>query len=100
LSDHVEYWWISHNTAVQPAEVTFRAGIPVHVRLIGSRDIIAAASVELVERLPALPRPILERPVASSPPPRQQSGSPLWLIGIIVLTLLYWFSGQLFDAIK
>ncbi len=100
MSDRVEYWWISHDTDIQPGEVTFRAGIPAHIRLIGSRDIIAAASVELVERLPAAPRPILQRSVASPPPTPQKSGSLLWFIGIIVLTLVYWFSGQLFDAIK
>jgi hypothetical protein len=100
LSDRVEYWWINYETDIQPGEVTFRAGIPAHIRLIGSRDIIAAAAVELVERLPATPRPVLQRAVPPPPPAPQKSGSPLWLIGIIVLTLLYWFSGQLFDAIK
>lgn len=101
MNDRVEYWWVSHNADIQPAEVTFRGGIPVHVRLIGSRDIVAAALIELMERLPAAPRPVFERPeppLASAP--RQKSGSLLWLIGIILLTLVYWFSGSIFDAIK
>jgi hypothetical protein len=100
LSDRVEYWWVSYNAEVQPAEVTFRGGIPIHMRLIGSRDIIAAASIELMDRLPATPRPVLERARAPSPPARRKPTSPMWLIGIIVMTLLYWFSGQIFDAIK
>ncbi len=100
LSDRIEYWWISYDVEVQPAEVTFRGGIPAHIRLIGSQQIIAAASVVLVDRLPAAPRPVLERATTPPPPARQKSSSPMWLIGIIVLTLLYWFSGQVFDAIK
>jgi hypothetical protein len=102
LSDRVEYWWVRHDTTIQPAEVTFRGGIPFHVRLIGIRDLIPAAAIELLERLPAAPRPVLDRisTAAPAPPAPQKSGSLLWLIGIIVLMLVYWFSGALFDAIK
>lgn len=100
MNDHIEYWWIIYNTDVQPAEVTFRGGIPIHARLIGSRDIVAATLIELMERLPSAPRPALERFQAPAPPVQRQPTSPLWLVGIILLLLVYWFSGYLFDAIK
>jgi hypothetical protein len=100
LSDHIEYWWIRYAADVQPAEVTFRGGIPVHGRVIGSRDLIAAASIELLERLPAAPKPALARVEAPLPRTSPPTGSPLWLIGIIVLILVYWFSGYVFDALK
>jgi len=100
LSDRVEYWWVSYNAEMQPAEVTFRGGIPVHARLIGSRDLIAAALIELVDRLPAAPQRVFERVAMPAPPTHQKSGSLMWLIGIIVLTLLSLFSGYIFDAIK
>jgi len=99
LSDRVEYWWVSYNAETQPAEVTFRGGIPVHARLIGTRDLIAAALIELVDRLPAAPKPVLERAAPPSLPPRQPT-SPMWLIGIIALILLTWFSGDIFDLLK
>ena len=99
MSDRVEYWWIFSNGDVQPAEVTFRAGIPSHVRIIGSRDIVAAASVELVNRLPAAPVPVLKRAAAPHPPAREKT-SPIWLIGIVLLLLVYWFSGSIFDTIR
>lgn len=100
MSDHIEYWWIRYAADIQPAEVTFRGGIPVHGRVIGSRDLIAAASIELLERLPAAPKPAPVRVEAPVPRTSSPSGSPLWLIGIIVLTLIYWFSGYIFDAVK
>lgn len=100
MDDRVEYWWVSSNADIQPAEVTFRGGIPIHIRLIGSRDILAAAAVELLERLPAAPRPVLKRMEAPVPPAQPQSIRLIWLVGIIVLILISWFSGQLFDAIK
>lgn len=100
LSDHVEYWWVTFSNEVQPAEVTFRGGIPVHARLIGSRDIVTANLLELMERLPATPKRIFEQHQPPSTPSPRQPTSPLWLIGIILLTLVYWFSGYLFDALK
>jgi hypothetical protein len=100
LSDRTEYWWISYAAAIQPAEVTFRGGIPVHGRVIGSRDIIAAASIELVERLPAAPRPTSGKVDTPLPRVSRPASSPMWLIGIIVLILVYWFSGYIFDALK
>jgi hypothetical protein len=100
VDDRVEYWWVSSNADIQPAEVTFRGGIPIHIRLIGSRDILAAAAVELLERLPAAPRPVLERTEVIVPPARSRSIRLIWLIGMIALILIYWFSGQLFDVLK
>jgi hypothetical protein len=100
VSDRIEFWWIRYAADVQPAEVTFRGGIPVHGRVIGSRELIAAASIELLERLPAAPKPALGRIEAPQPRTNPPSSSPLWLIGIIVLTLVYWFSGYIFDALK
>ncbi|MBZ6078657.1 hypothetical protein [Microvirga puerhi] len=101
MSDRVEYWWVDCDAGIQPAEVTFRSEIPIHIRLIGSRDIIAAASVELMERLPAAPRLTIQRtPPPSAPEPPRQSVSLLWLVGIILLILVYWFSGPLFDVLK
>lgn len=99
MSDKVEYWWVSHNAEAQPAEVTFRGGIPIHARLIGSRDIIAATSVDLIGRLPAAPTPVLKQAEAPPPAPREPT-SPLWLVGIVLLLLVYWFSGAIFDALR
>ncbi|QFU15596.1 hypothetical protein [Microvirga thermotolerans] len=102
MSDRVEYWWVRYEADIQPAEVTFRGGIPLHARLIGMRDIQAAASVDLIERLPAAPRPVLER-AAPLPSPRtstDRSGRLVWLLGIILLTLIVLYSGRLFDALK
>jgi hypothetical protein len=50
--------------------------------------------------LPAAPKPALGRIEAPRPRTNPPSSSPLWLIGIIVLTLVYWFSGYIFDALK
>lgn len=99
LSDKVEYWWVSHNGDVQPAEIAFRNGMPSHVRVIGSRDIVAAASVELMDRLPAAPGALPVRMV-DAPRPVREPTSPVWLVGIILLLLVYWFSGSIFDAIR
>jgi hypothetical protein len=101
LSDRVEYWWIRYEADTQPAEVAFRGGIPVHARLIGSQDALAATSFELMERLPPAPRPVLEQAALPRPhTPADRSGSLLWLVGIILLTLIVLFSGRLFDALK
>lgn len=99
MNDRVEYWWVSYNAGVQPAEVTFRGNVPAHARIIGSRDILPAASLELMDRLPAAPKPGLERKEAPTQPAREPT-SPIWLIGIVLLLLVYWFSGSLFDAIR
>lgn len=104
MSDRVEYWWVSFDAVTQPAEVTFRGGIPVHVRLIGSRDLVSASFIELVERLPAVPKSVLQRSLPAAPTPspaaRESSVAPIWLIGIVLLMLVYWLSGPLFDALK
>lgn len=102
MNDRVEYWWIRHEADTQPAEVTFRGGIPVHARLIGLQDVLVATSFELMERLPPAPRPVLEQaaPPPQPQPPADRSGSLLWLVGIILLTLIVLFSGRLFDALK
>ena len=99
MNDRIEYWWVDCNAEVQPAEVTFRGGIPVHARIIGSRDVLPTASLELIGRLPAAPKPGLERSEPPAPPARETT-SPIWLIGIILLLLVYWFSGSIFDAIR
>lgn len=101
LSDRVEYWWIRQEAGIQPAEVTFRGGIPIHARLIGTQETLAAISFELMERLPAAPRPVLEQAAPPAPrTPADRSGRIVWLVGIILLTLIVLFSGRLFDALK
>ncbi|MCB8822795.1 hypothetical protein [Microvirga rosea] len=104
MSDREEYWWVNYDANIQPAEVTFRGEIPIHARLIGTRDIVPATAFRLIERLPASPRPVFEKIEAaqlSAPPPQSaQSVRLVWLIGIILLMLVYLFSGRIFDAIK
>ncbi|WP_262268576.1 hypothetical protein [Microvirga yunnanensis] len=101
MDDRKEYWWVHHEAAVQPAEVDFVGGIPVGFRFIGRAGTIAASSAELLERLPAPPRPVL-KPQAPQPAPAEprRRGSWLWFIGILLLILVAQCSGDLFDLIK
>jgi len=102
MDDRREYWWVSYNATVQPAEVGFVGGIPVRFRFIGMEGTIPAASAELIERLPAPPAPVI-RPQASEyppPQPRRRSGSWLWFFGVLLLILVAQCSGQLYDMIK
>jgi hypothetical protein len=101
MDDRREYWWVSYEARIQPAEVGFAGGIPVSFRFIGMTGSIPAASAELIERLPAPPVPVIRPSIAPSPQPQQQrSGSWLWFIGILLLILVAQCSGQLFDMIK
>jgi hypothetical protein len=102
MDDRKEYWWVRYDATVQPAEVGFVGGIPVSFRFIGTAGSIPASSAELIERLPAPPRPVLITPQAApqAAPQPQRKGSWLWLIGIILLILVAQCSGQLFDWIK
>ncbi|MBM6594269.1 hypothetical protein [Microvirga pudoricolor] len=100
MSDRVEYWWVTWHSDVQPAEVVFRGGIPFHVRLIGSADVISATDIDLMERLPLAPAPVIREKTVEAPAESDRSIKLLWLIGFIVITLILWFSGNLFDAIK
>lgn len=101
MSERAEYWWVRYNAEIQPAEVGFVGGIPARIRIIGAAESVPATLAELIERLPAPPRPVIgppeERPL---PPKPARSGSLLWLVGIILLILVVQFSGQLFDALK
>jgi hypothetical protein len=102
MDDRKEYWWVSYNATVQPAEVAFVGGIPVRFRFLGTEGSVPAASAELIERLPAPPAPVI-RPHASeaaSPAPKQRKGSWLWFIGILLLILVAQCSGGLYDMIK
>ena len=101
MDDRKEYWWVHHDARVQPAEVDFVGGIPVSFRFIGTAGSIAAASAELIERLPAPPTPVIRPHVPHLPPTTpQQSGSWLWFIGILLLILVAQCSGQVYDLIK
>lgn len=101
MDDRREYWWVSYDSRIQPAEVDFVGGIPVGFRFIGIGGSIPAASAELIERLPAPPAPVM-RPSAPQPVPAQpqRKGSWLWLIGILLLILVAQCSGSLFDLLK
>jgi hypothetical protein len=103
MNERTEYWWVHHDSQIQPAEVGFVAGIPVHFRFIGTAGQVRAESAELVERLPAPPVPVL-RPQAAIPAAPaakpQKSGSWLWFIGILLLIFVAQCSGPIFDAIK
>lgn len=101
MGERTEYWWIRYDMQISPAEVGFVGGIPVHIRVIGAGGTVPAAMVELIERLPAPPKPVFQPPAAAQPPARpDRSGRILWLIGIILLIIVVQFSGRLFDALK
>jgi hypothetical protein len=101
MDDRKEYWWVHHDARVQPAEVDFVGGIPVSFRFIGTAGSIAAASAELIERLPAPPTPVIRPHVPHLPPTTpQRSGSWLWFIGILLLILVAQCSGEVYDLIK
>jgi hypothetical protein len=101
MDDRKEYWWVSHEAVIQPAEVGFKGGIPVSFRFIGMAGSIPAASAELIERLPLPPVPIMSYHAEPSPQVQpQRRGSWLWFIGILLLILVAQCSGQLFDMLK
>ncbi|WP_201829470.1 hypothetical protein [Microvirga zambiensis] len=102
MDDRKEYWWVSYNATVQPAEVGFVGGIPVRFRFIGMEGSIPAETAELIERLPAPPAPIIRPPTRdfAGPQPRRRSGSWLWFFGIILLIIVAQCSGGLYDMIK
>ncbi len=104
MSERAEYWWVRHDTQVQPAEVGFVGGIPVRFRFIGTAGSIPAEGAELIERLPAPPVSVFEKPhpapTAAPPQPDRRKGSWLWLIGILLLIFVAQCSGKIFDAIK
>ncbi|KLK92588.1 hypothetical protein AA309_12825 [Microvirga vignae] len=103
MNERTEYWWVRHDSEIQPAEVGFIGGIPVHFRFIGTAGRVQAEAAELIERLPAPPVSVF-KPQASStvaaPSKPQKSGSLLWFIGILLLILVVQCSGPIFDAIK
>ena len=102
MDERAEYWWVRDGSEVKPARVAFVGGIPAQIQLIGSPDVLPAASVELVERLPNPPAPVFKQQDQQQTPPArpQRSGSLLWLAGILLLILVAQCSGSLFDAIQ
>ncbi len=101
MGERTEYWWVLYKTEIQPAEVGFVGGIPARIWTIGTEEILPAASVELVERLPAPPTPVFRAPAQQSQPAKpERSGSWLWFIGILLLIFVAQCSGSIFDAIK
>ena len=103
MDDRKEYWWVSHEAVIQPAEVGFVGGIPVSFRFIGMADSIPAASAELIERLPSPPVPVMSpypKPPARPQAQPQRRGSWLWFIGVLLLILVAQCSGPLFDMLK
>ncbi|WP_243367722.1 hypothetical protein [Microvirga solisilvae] len=102
MNERTEYWWVRHDSAIEPAEVGFVGGIPVHFRFIGTEGRVQAQSAELIERLPAPPVPLFEPRATPSPAPAkpQKSGSWLWFIGILLLIFVAQCSGSIYDAIK
>lgn len=102
MSERSEYWWVRHQAEVQPAKVVFVGGIPVRVRMIGAAESFPAAAVELIERLPAEPEPILdrqeERPTQTSS--ARRGGFLLWTVLIVALVLIARLSGFLFDLLQ
>jgi hypothetical protein len=102
MHERTEYWWVHHDSTIQPAEVGFVGGIPMHFRFIGTAGRVEAQSAELIERLPAPPAPPFEPQAAIMPATAKpkKSGSFLWLFGILLLILVVQCSGLIFDALK
>ena len=102
MNERTEYWWVRHDSEIQPAEVGFVGGIPVHFRFIGTEGRVRAQAAELIERLPAPPIPVFSPPATTATPAAkpQKSGSWLWFIGILLLIFVVQCSGPIFDAIK
>jgi len=103
MNERTEYWWVHHDSQIQPAEVGFVGGIPVHFRFIGTAGQVRAEAAELIERLPAPPAPVFHPQAVTAAAPLakpQKSGSWLWLIGILLLIFVAQCSGPIFDAIK
>ncbi|MEZ0171662.1 hypothetical protein [Microvirga sp. TS319] len=103
MNERTEYWWVHHDSRIQPAEVGFVGGIPVHFRFLGTAGQVRAESAELIERLPAPPTPVFRPPPAAAASPAvkpQISGSWLWFIGILLLIFVAQCSGPIFDALK
>ncbi|MGO4388775.1 hypothetical protein AB4Y85_14690 [Microvirga sp. 2YAF29] len=103
MSERTEYWWVRHESEIQPAEVGFVGGIPVRFKFIGMAGSIPAESAELIERLPIPPASLFQArpvPTAAAPQTDKKKGSWLWLIGILLLILVAQCSGQIFDMIK
>jgi hypothetical protein len=102
LDERIEYWWVARDATAQPAEIRFRGGIPFTVRLIGSSEIVPATAVDLMDRLPLAPTPAptLRASVPTQSRAPDRSIKVAWLVGLIVITLLMWFSDRLFDAIR
>jgi hypothetical protein len=101
MGDRTEYWWISRNEGIEPAQVGFIGGIPAWASIIGSADRIPSAHVELLERLPSPPAPVFRQPEQAAPPaPKARQGSWLWFIGILILIAVAQCSGPLFDMLR
>ena len=101
MDERTEYWWVRDGSEVRPAQVGFVGGIPARISLIGSAEILPAASVELIERLPNPPTPVFRQyEQQAAPPAQKRSGSLLWFVGVLLLIVVAQCSGQLFDAIK
>ncbi|MXQ12655.1 hypothetical protein [Microvirga makkahensis] len=103
MNERTEYWWVHHDSRIQPAEVGFIGGIPMHFRFIGTEGRLRAEAAELVERLPMPPAPVFrpQAAIAAAPAAKpQKSGSWLWFIGILLLIFVVQCSGPIFDAIK
>jgi hypothetical protein len=101
MTERTEYWWISYEAGVHPAQVAFTGGIPTRIWMIGSAESIPATAISLIERLPMPPEPILAPPVSQPATPKQKrSGSLLWFLGILLLIFVAQCSGSIFDAIK
>lgn len=101
MGERTEYWWVRYDSEVGPARVGFVGGIPARIWMIGMSDMLPATAVELIERLPQPPEPVLRQPERPpEPAPQKRSGSLLWLVGILLLIFVAQCSGSIFDAIK